>query len=49
MYYEDEFRSTFYDDARWTLPGPHRLIEATTTGFSDPDSDPADDLGLPYS
>jgi hypothetical protein len=49
MNYEDEFHATFYDDARWTLPAPSELIEATTTGFSNPDSYPVDDRGVAYS
>jgi hypothetical protein len=47
--YEDEFRTPFYDDARWTLPAPPELVEATTTGFSSPDSYPVDDRGIAYS
>ena len=47
--YEDEFRTTFYDDARWTLPAPPELVEATTTGFSNRDSYPVDDRGVAYS
>lgn len=47
--YEDEFRATFYEDAKWTLPAPPELIEATTAGFSNPDSYPVDDRGVAYS
>lgn len=47
--YEAEFSATYYDNARWTLPAPPGLVEAITTGFTDPDSYPVDDRGLTYS
>ena len=47
--YEAAFSATFYDNARWTLPAPPELVEAITTGFTDPDSYPVDDRGLAYS
>jgi hypothetical protein len=47
--YEKVFNATFYDDARWALPASPELVEATTTGFSNPDSYPVDDRGVAYS
>ena len=47
--YEEVFNATFYDDARWALPAPPELVEATTTGFSNSDSYPVDDRGVLYS
>ncbi len=42
-------RRPFYDDARWALPAPPELVEATTTGFGNPDSYPVDERGVAYS
>ena len=47
--YEKVFNATFYDDARWALPASPELVEATTTGFSNPGSYPVDDRGVAYS
>ena len=47
--YEEVFAGTFYDDARWALPAPPEFVEATTTGFGNPDSYPVDYRGVAYS
>jgi hypothetical protein len=47
--YEKVFNAMFYDDARWALPASPELVEATTTGFSSPDSYPVDERGVAYS
>jgi hypothetical protein len=49
IHYEGVFAGTFYDDARWALPAPPELVEATTTSFSNADSYPVDDRGVAYS
>ena len=47
--YEEVFTSTFYVDARWVLPASTELVDATSTGYTDPDSYPVDARGVSYS
>ena len=47
--YQAVFDTTFYDDAKWAFPGSRDLVEASESGFSNPDIYPIDDRGVTYS
>ena len=47
--YEALFAPPFFTGTHWALPASKQLIEAITSGFSNPDSYPEDDRGLAYS
>ena len=47
--YEQVFTSPFYDNARWVLPVSPELVEATSSGYANPDSYPVDARGVSYS
>jgi len=43
------FASPFFPHTHWAVPASMQLIEAITSGFSNPDSYPEDDRGLAYT
>ena len=47
--YEQVFTSPFYENARWVLPVSPELVDATSTGYANPDSYPVDARGVSYS
>jgi hypothetical protein len=47
--YEQVFTSPFYDNARWVLPVSTELVDATSSGYANPDSYPVDARGVSYS
>jgi hypothetical protein len=49
MQYQAAFTPPFYDDAHWALPVSPELVDATTTGYANPDSYPIDERGIAYS